>query len=69
MRLLFIRCSIQLGCTTPSTPPEGKMGGKTNLVSFDTMDFKIQALLDSNIVIKKLAKKSHLMNFHHLYSP
>ena len=32
-------------------------------VSFDTMEFKIQALLEGNLVIEKLAKKYHLINF------
>ena len=57
---------IKLGCTTPSTPKAEKWGENANFVSLDTMDFKIQALLDGYLVIEKLAKKSHLMSFHPL---
>ena len=67
VRLFSIWLDRQLGCTTPSTPPGGKVGENANFVSFDTMDFKIQALLNCNLVIKKLANKSHIMNFHPLY--
>ena len=50
-------------------PPRRQSRGKNNFLSFDTMDFIIKALLDGNLVIEKLAKKTNLMNFHLLYPP
>ena len=42
--------------TLKSPPRAEKKGENTNFVGFDNMDFKIQALLNDNLVI---AKKQH----------